>query len=482
MVSQVPLTDMVSLEFDIMSQAPATVAIGVDDRDHAKFHYLTKLDRGKWKHVRITPSELSLNDDSPVKKQFVDCKRLGAGFYLADFSANLGAIGSNIMYIDNVTVDRTRAVNDKPTVRIPNIIDGKVVEINQSGYSEGDVLIRNGGVLKIRAPRFDLGGNVKIENGKFEIIDTAFNFKNRFPHDLTISIFKKSTLSFRNCVCGGQYPTSIDLFDQSRLDIKQTEFNGSSLTSGSRPGCTVSLDQAKRIGEFLLLPGSRTIVTNSEDILIWYWPLGKTTLNLPDGKLIARWTTPKDLPIAVDIKNSNSILWGLIWHSGADVTINKSRLRAIGVFIQGNQNQVLSNIKNRTATGGFHLTDRHLNIDHSALGAWNLYPSEQAKLLVKDSLFGEAITSDNSQTEIRNSTCDGSGGYISAKGNSGLKLVDCILNCPVAAIDNAQIVLLNCTVNGSVSASGRSTLSLINSRVTGTIKKFNQAKITSNKK
>lgn len=478
LVSTSTVTDLASVSFDIWSEKPATIWVGIEDRDRAKFHYATRIEAGRWTQLKLRPSDFLLNDDSPVKKQTMDPKRLGIGFGLVDVSGLLGTPGDNTLRVDRVFVERSTLSLKGPEV--PSVIEGRTIEVTQPTSCKGPITIRKGGILKISTARFDLQGNIKIEDGKLEVKQTNFNFLNRFPHEITISCCKNAVLSFDNCVCAGQFPATVDLFDHARLELKRTQFEGASLTTGCRDGCALVLDEVKGAGEFILQPGSTTTVRGSESVLLWYWPFGKTLLNLPNDKIIKRWSMPIGSTINVSISNSRSVQSALVWDAGSDVSVLDTNLRAIGIPVARPTRQLLAGIKNKQPVSAMklQLEDRRLTMNNSTVEAWNIYAAQKADIVLEDSLFGEAMSSEEANMLIKNSTCDGTGGYIASKDKSTLRLSGCTLNCPAESLGASTLILENCHVNGPVVAAGHSKVRLLHSSVpSGGLRKLDQADV-----
>ncbi|HEY9791159.1 MAG TPA: hypothetical protein V6D22_12205 [Candidatus Obscuribacterales bacterium] len=84
----------------------------------------------------------------------------------------------------------------------------------------------------------------------------------------------------------------------------------------------------------------------------------------------------------------------------------------------------------------------------------------EARLDISDCTFGELNALMESEAIVRNSTCDGSGGYILVANKTKVSMVNCTLNCPVVATDEGKLVLNHCRVNGDTSASDNAVIIL----------------------
>ncbi|MFQ5844253.1 MAG: hypothetical protein ACE5JG_04615, partial [Planctomycetota bacterium] len=90
-------------------------------------------------------------------------------------------------------------------------------------------------------------------------------------------------------------------------------------------------------------------------------------------------------------------------------------------------------------------------------------------LTVERSTIGEAIAFMRSRMEIRDTTCDGTGGYVSTHDTAQIRLVGCTIRSPVVARDRSTAVLERCTVHGDVRATGSATIRLVDCTVTGKV-------------
>lgn len=477
----VSMTGFRSIEFDVWSQFGTILIVPLDDLDGAKFNAPVKLDAGQWKHVKLSAGDFHLSDDSPVKKPTLSATRAGVVFSLADIGGVLGANDTNVIRFSNLFVEK----EGFPVIKLPEIIDGKTVIIAENCKTKGDILIRNGGVLKITSKQIAIASNIKVENNATLAFEgSSVSFANRLPHDLTISARKNSVVSIKNCNSPNTVPTSLDLWEGSRLIIADTTFSGAGFTCGAPPGTSVTLNKVKAPGEFLFMPGSKISMTDCRAVLLWPWYIGpyKVDLKLPDGNHIDSWAMPASTGLDLKLKNCNEILWAMILDKGADVSLNNSKLRVVGLTLKG-ATHTLSNIRNRAPVSALNLTlgDRSLKLSGCTVQTWNFYPGEKTRARIDRCLFGEAMTFDDSVAQISNSECDGTGGYVASKGRSTLTLSECTLNCHVAAVDSSSLKLQKCKVNGPLTASGNATIELIDTTINGAINQLDKAKITRGK-
>lgn len=472
LVRALSLGDFQSIDFEICSQEATPIVVPVSDQDGAKFHYALNAEAGRWRHVHLTPTDFKPSDDSPVKKPSLDSSTLVSNFSVADLGGVFGAKNTNVIQLRSLVVQR----RGLPTLNVPATISGRVVDIVDDCHIKTAVRIQNGAILRIRAKRVKLGANIYLEaGGVLDIAGTKLILANRFPHDLEILGRGRSLISMIRCQFMSTAPTTVNLTEASRLRISDTTFSGGGLTVGAVKGCIAELLNVKAPGEFVFEPGSRISLVNCDDALLWPWfgPPYNLNTSLPSGKSIAGWAMPASSGHNLSLKNCRGILWAGVVDKGANVTLKDSELRAIGLPLQTTAQNV-SGLKNKAplASLKMSLPDRNLTLNNCRVEAWNFYPGKQGRCVIDKCLFGEVIAFDESQSEIKNSTCDGSGGYVAAKDRSKLTLSNCIINSAVTSAGQATMFLRKCTVNGPLNATGSSTIHLIDTTVNGSQKQF----------
>ena len=450
--------------------------IHIEDRDGAKFNHPIPVQADRWQRVVLASSDFRLSKDSPVRKRALDNSRLGSVLVLADLGGILGNPGDNLLRFKNFSVIR----HELPVVRLPSIVN-TTVEIHRSGICFDNIHIGNGGRLSITSPRFVIAGDVMLEGGRLDVSGTALSLQSRFNHDRKIACRKSSVVSFDRCTYFSSNMGNLNLWGNSRLSMRNTDFFGAGFTVGVPRGCSVHLDHVKCPGEFIVMPGAQMRVDSCEAVLLWCWFNNENpaSMNFPGGSSVTRWLMPARAKIDLSVESSRDISWGLVIEEGADVHIKDSAIRAAGLSLTQPMKKRLAGIKNKVpvATANLNFGDRKIKLNNTTVEAWNIYPRAQASVAIEDCVCGEVMTFDNAKATMKRSVCDGTGGYIAAKGNSQLTITGCTLDCPVVAIEQAQLTLNNCRITGDLSASGESTVRLKNTVVTGQVKQLEQAKI-----
>lgn len=456
LVHSVSLTEFQELRLTLRSTVDGLFLVLLQDRDGASFHHPFTLKAGAITTVRLTPAGFRLNDDSKVKKAALDPKRVGTGYCLLDSGALLGAKGDNRLTIQTVEIARSPLnVLDRQT------IDGDI-EITRSTVCQGDLFIAKGGRLKITAPRFVLRGNLCVQDATLEVEGTALSIPQRFNHQRGMVLAGRARLLLRNAYVATGVPIGLAMRDTSELSVDTVEFAGG-LTCEVQEGCRVSLRKATAPGEFIIAPGGKVAVEETVHVLLWFalGPEAKDGLSWPAGAEVKDFSFRQ-----VRVRDSKNVLWGIISAPGSACSVENSNLLACGFLLTGESQVVFRDLRNKRELDD-EVIDRRIRFVRSTVGAWNFYPSQKTRLVVERCTFGEIIAFQEARAEVRDSICDGSGGYVAAHNRSELRLVRCRISCLVVAREDATVILEDCDVSGDIHAADRATVRIVNTRISG---------------
>jgi hypothetical protein len=461
------LTEMRELRLSIRSEIALTLALVVKDRDGATFNCPLEIRAGKMVEARARPADFKPNDDSPVKKEKLDPKRLTTGFALLDGGLFVGATGKNTLTIDEVVVER-----EPLKAEIGDwVVDGPV-EIRDSAARQGKIRIVKGGRLKIRAPRFVALGDIAVEGGEIDIDGGGLLLPQRYNHERKITLSDGARWRIDGGILSSSgLPFSLDLAGGSTLEAFDSQIGG--LTCNPAAGCRVNLRKVEGMTEFIVALGAEFSIVECSFVILWLTmgPNFKGPLSLPPGGRVEEWSAGHGL--SLKIRNSTRIVWCLLSAAGSEGSVEKTALHACGLLFQGDGKTVLRDLQNGRTLRNVKVdaTDRTLKFDESSVAAWTIYPADRAQVWLEKCAFGEALAFGESRIEIKDSTCDGSGGYLGAQDRASMKLIGCKIRCLVVARDEASIVLENCEIEGDVRATGRSTVRLVRCKVRGAVEK-----------
>jgi hypothetical protein len=474
----VPLSGFSKIRFRVWSREKTMLMIVLEDGDKAKFHTPVFVSADSWTNVSVFPNDFQINDDSPVKKQALDPQLVSSPFILIDAGFFMGQKGPNTLKICDFTVDHGKG---EPIISldVPSVIDGRTVTIAQSGAITHPVFVRNGGKLVITAPSVRIGANIRVEDSALEVHGCSLVMDNKFSHQLTLG-FKHSTFLLDECEFASPFMSNLYL-NSSHLTYKHCRFHANGFTCAPEKS-TIDLDDVAAPGEFIVQEGCEFKLNGCRGTLLWlaFGPGQKANLALPaPTATISKFALPSETKLNVSIDESELIMWALVTKPGSDVRIHDSDVRAAGMAFAAGKPIKLANIKDNLSgkTANFDLADRKLSFVNCNVQAFCFYPMTNSRLEVCDSIFGELNAFKNAEVVISNSTCDGSGGYILASDNCTVRLVNCILNCPVVAVNDGQLTLEHCQVNGDTSAADNSIIKLIGTTLKGTRQQIGNGRI-----
>jgi hypothetical protein len=96
------------------------------------------------------------------------------------------------------------------------------------------------------------------------------------------------------------------------------------------------------------------------------------------------------------------------------------------------------------SNGALELGDRAVKLENVSIDTWNLYPQEQARITVLDSVVGEILSMGHSKVWVYDSTVDGTGGFLGARDSSQIVAGSCTFTCTIEASQDSLIALHGC--------------------------------------
>lgn len=350
----------------------------------------------------------------------------------------------------------------------------------QIAIDRGLLTVRAGATLTVSGPRFELEGNLRLEDGAaLRVAGGVLHIPQRFHHERTLVLAGTARMELRDALVVTRVPAKIGMEGAGTLSLVATECVGG-FTVDVPPRATVDLRAAVAPGEFVIAPGGRVDVQDSRQVILWLM-LGtnfRGTLTVPGDAVAAPWTA--DAGHAVTVQNSTGLRWGVVSLPGSDGAIRGSRLTAAGLLFGGKDTVALDRLTNGEGIGSWRVPspNRVLAFERTTVDAWNVYVTDAAQVTVSNSTFGEAMGFGGGRLDVTDSTVDGKGGYVSATGKSELRLTRCRLTCLALARDDATLVLTECVVTGDVRAADRGRVRLVRTEVSGAVVADPTAEIT----
>lgn len=349
----------------------------------------------------------------------------------------------------------------------------ETVEITEDMILVGNIMVFNNGTLIIKAENFTMKGDIYVlDNGIIDVESENFTILQNFIYEHNAIVMGSGLLQFNNThfKSGGQ-SWSAAVLENSSFKLSGCEISDGFITTTLMGKGSATLTDTKTPGEYLCFDESRLSFSGC-DFLI-YWLVAdkgsKVELSFPDGESVDSWQFPGSLPdvegvnYSVEIENCTDVNWALISRNGSDVTFSDSRLRVAGIQIVSDDSVYVSGLTNNTfyKDRSININDRDLRFVNTNIQTWNFYASAGSKLNIENSVFGEILTQDSSRAVIKNSLCDGSGGYAGAFGNSFMHFTHSFIRSELISRDRATLFTTWSSVTGLETDSDESSVMVL---------------------
>ncbi len=345
----------------------------------------------------------------------------------------------------------------EPWIITTDIVVNEAMEV-------GDVIIAGGGSLKVvdvPEPGFRVAGNVwAISDGQVFLRNSVIEFLSTYNGQYTLVGIDQARIEITGCTY--RVPSAVlhgvVIGGEGQLIVEDTDFDPVQLVSSENAHLT-----ARRLNgnfEVLVQHDSDMVL---EDIprdagkgIIWVWvefPVGsEAEYSPPMPGFIDSWTFPPQDSAGIDqtvtVSRCETLLWAMLVREKCRLTlrdINEDNWVVVGFFMPFSTR--LSGLRNNTFYDDttLDLSDREIRLVNTSIDTWNLYPEEQASIVVSDSLLGEVLSFDTSSVRIERTTIDGTGGYFGARDNSHIRAFDSVFTCTIEAAQDTTIELHNCS-------------------------------------
>lgn len=343
----------------------------------------------------------------------------------------------------------------------PWIISSRVVVTEP--MSVGHVIIVSGGsltVLDLPEPGFQVEGNVwAIGDGRVRFENSVIQFLS--THHGQFALAGTDNAQIEVIGCDYRVPNEVQhglvIGGQGRLLVEDTNFDPVQLLSADTAHFT-----ARRLnGDFEVIvqhDSMMTLIDIPRDLdagKLWVWvefPQGSETVYSPPlPGFIDSWSFPPEdaagIEQRVTIDRCETLLWAMLVREGCILTLRDiipDNWIVVGFYmpnssqVTGLQNQMLYE------DSTLDMADREIRLVNASIDTWNLYPEDDASIVMTDSLVGEVLSFDSSTVRIERSTIDGTGGFFGARGNSHIRVFDSVFTCTIEATQDTTIELHNC--------------------------------------
>jgi len=327
----------------------------------------------------------------------------------------------------------------------------------------GHVIVVGGGsltVLDLPEPGFEVDGNVwAVGDGHVRFENSVIQFLSTYHGQYVLAGIENARIEVVGC--DYRVPNEVQhglvIAGEGELLVEDTNFGAVQLSSINTARLT-----ARRLNgsfEVIVQNDSKMVL---EDIprdpdggTLWVWvefPAGsEATYSPPMPGFIDSWTFPPEDAVgiiqSVTMERCETFLWPMLVREGCRLTlrdIDEDNWIVVGFYLPFSAQ--LTGLRNgllyQDTTLDFE--DREIRLVNSSIDTWNLYPQNNASVVVRDSLLGEILSFGTSRVRMERTTIDGSGGYFGARDSSHISAFDCIFTCTIEATQDTTIELHRC--------------------------------------
>lgn len=472
------LTDVQEIRFWFKSAEAGVWMLYHTDRDGAQFNAFLNFTANTWTEVVLTPSDFALDPNSDVFKPEMEPERNSAYFYAVDVAHVFGVPGAGRVWLDTIGVVRP----DMQYVPGPALFDdGQPHVVTEPTVFDGDLVAVNGSQVDLSATRVIVRGNIMSDGiGSTVLVhEGTLRLESQFRYDRQLFAIRDGLLRLENLLLIPGSNLGVSVLYDGHFEYDRTTVIDGALTGTVGFGGRIALRDSVGPGEFVVNSDTTFSAEGIDGVVVWLAADAgvNAQLDVPD-ETISQWTLGpgwnRDFQMS-DIQGANI---AILVAEDSQLHVRDGNLRAVGLAfrdfdaeIQGYQNFSYYDQQQ------FDLPARTLTFENVSVGAWNFYSQGSAHVVVRDCLFGEILTFDQSSMVVFDSVCDGSGGYLGSRHDSRLGMVRSDALCEVVSEGNSRLGIRNGTVLGPVTAAESARIGLDRCHVIGPLYELDDGRI-----
>ncbi len=473
------LTDFTALRMWVFSENEAQWMIGHTDRDGARFLVTVQVPAGQWLHVDLGPGDFQLDPQSPVIKPAMEPERNGMSFYMLDLNSVFGPAGPNTIWIDTLEIERPPLNGiDGPVL----VTGGQIVQITQPTYIDGDVYVEGGSVFESSTTRLVLTGGVYAigQGSEARFTTGTLRLTQQYRYEQEIITAGHALVSFENLLFHPVFGVSMSVTRGSAFEAHGAEIIGPAFTAAVLLGGRIELHDTTGPGEFLVYPQTTFIAEDVDFVIVWLIAEDgeSLVLDVPDWHDVT-WDLPAGWKRQVSLTDVGLLYPAVIAYEGSQLLVRDGRLRVAGVIFE-TQDVVLDGYKNDTTypRERFDLPQHQLAFSNVELETWNFYAFEDTTVTILNSTFGETLAFGQGQVHVYDSICDGTGGYLGARGDGTILLTDTEVRCEIVCDGDSFLAAIRGLVSGDVVAAENARIGFSQTDLQGELIELDNGTIT----
>ncbi|MCC6690567.1 MAG: T9SS type A sorting domain-containing protein [Bacteroidia bacterium] len=306
---------------------------------------------------------------------------------------------------------------------IVGLIPNDTLRITGTYNHNGPIWVIGTGVLIVHnANVTNTGGDLVVWNGKAFIDSSTLHFPQTYFYERAMILAGGAYVSIQNTTLNyDSLSHNMTVTDSSQLVESNMVLKGFT-TTGISSKAAISIDGTNQAGEFIITDRCKLNLKNSTEVLLWHQFPDSAVINWSFGKSDTAYNYRfnngmagvKGIEYDVTIDSCYKIMWAMMPSSGSNITINNSKMRAIGLwFDKKNDSIVVNGIYDSTyySSSTIPLSDRTLKLNDCYVQTWSLYVFNNSKINVSNCQVGEIGAQQTAKVYGNNYWVDGTGGY-----------------------------------------------------------------------
>ena len=354
------------------------------------------------------------------------------------------------------------AAAQEPPWTIPDdpwIITEETV-ITEPMHVQGPIIVVEGGSLVVSGvgePGFQMEGHIwAIGSSEVRFEDSVIEFLSTYHGQYSLVGVEHSTIEVSGC--DYRVPNGVQhalmTAGSAEMVVQNTDFGDVQLLSAE----TSSLTAVRLNGNFEVIVQHDSHMA-LEDIprevdggRLWVWvefgPGSEAIYSPPMPGFVESWSFPppdsSGIHQTVRMDRCETLLWPMLVREDSRLILRdipEEHWVVVGLHLF--TDAAISNLHNARfyEEADLGLRDRVLRLENASVDTWNLYPQQEATVLVSDSTLGEILAMGDARVSMRKTLIDGTGGFFGARDPSPIAAPDCVFTCTIEATQDATIEL-----------------------------------------
>jgi len=351
-------------------------------------------------------------------------------------------------------VGASLATAEEPWIIVDDVVITEPTEV-------GDVIIAASGSLTVTGvpePGLRVTGNLwAVNSGRIVLEDSVIQFMSTYHGQYALAAAEKATVEIDGC--DYRVPNSVQhgivIVGDAQLTVTDTDFGDLQQLLTANNG-RIRAERLNGHFEVIVQHDSQMelmdIPRDPEAGDLWVWvefPSGSEAVYTPPMPgFIDSWSFPPPGATGIlqniQMERCEAKLWPMLVREGSTLTLRdipEDNWIVVGLFLY--QSAQVSNLINDLTYADERLAigTHDIRLENTSIDTWNLYPNDDARVQVRDSLLGEILSMGSSRVDMWNTTIDGSGGFFGARDASTIVAWDSLFTCTIEATQKSTIEL-----------------------------------------